>query len=166
MRKSLVANSDSFQASTPSERVIVLTRLFDAPRALVFEAMTKPEHVRRWWGILDDEHSVPVCEIDFRVGGTWRFVGKGPRGEVTFYGEYKEITVPERVVFTEIFAPFPDVPSLVTSVLSEEGTRTRLVVTCEYPSREVRDMVLGTGMSEGAGKSYDALERLLAQLLS
>lgn len=164
MPASRAANSESFQVSTPSECVIVLTRLFDAPRDLVFEAMTKPEHVRRWWGKLDDEHSVPVCEIDFRVGGAWRFVGKGPQGEVTFYGEYKEIDAPNRVVFTEIFAPFPDVPSLVTSVLREEGGKTRMVVTCEYPSQEVRDMVIGTGMSEGAGKSYDALEGLLTQL--
>jgi uncharacterized protein YndB with AHSA1/START domain len=164
MAASRVANSDSFKSSTPSECVIVLTRLFDAPRELVWEAMTKPEHVRRWWGKLDDEHSVPVCEIDLRVGGAWRFVGKGPEGEVTFYGEYKEIAAPSRVVFTEIFAPFPDVPSLVTSDLTVEGEKTRMTVTCEYPSQEVRDMVIGTGMSDGAGKSYDALETLLGQL--
>lgn len=164
MAVSRVANRDSFQTSTPSECVIVLTRLFDAPRELVFEAMTKPEHVRRWWGKLDDEHSVPVCEIDFRIGGAWRFVGKGPRGEVEFYGEYKEIAAPERVVFTEIFAPYPDVPSLVTSVLADEGGKTRMTVTCEYPSQEVRDMVIGTGMAEGASKSYDALEGLLESL--
>ena len=74
-----VANSESFKATTPSDREIVLTRLFDAPRRLVFEAMTKPEHVRRWWGILDERYSVTVCEIDLRVGGSWRFVGRGPQ---------------------------------------------------------------------------------------
>ena len=86
----------------------MLTRLFDAPRHLVFEAMTKPEHVRRWWGILDDKHSVPVCEIDLRVGGAWRFVGEGPEGGCRFYGDYREITPPERLVCTEVFEPFPD----------------------------------------------------------
>ena len=91
MAVSRAANSDTFKATTPSDREIVLTRLFDAPRRLVFEAMTKPEHVRRWWGILDDEHSVPVCEIDLRPGGAWRFVGRGPKGEYAFYGVYREI---------------------------------------------------------------------------
>src|SRR5437667_12431752 len=114
MAISSAANSDTFKTTTPSDREIVLTRLFDAPRRLVFDAMTKPEHVRRWWGILDDDHSVTVCEIDLRPGGAWRFVGRGPRGQYAFYGVYREIA-PERVVFTEIFEPFPDVESVVTS---------------------------------------------------
>ena len=165
MAGSLVANSLTFKVTTPSEREIVLTRLFDAPRRLVFEAMTKPEHVRRWWGALDERYSVPVCEIDFRPGGTWRFVGRGPDGDFpAFYGVYREIDVPGRVVFTEIFEPFPDVESVVTSVLTEEGGKTRLTVTCLYPSMEVRDMVLGTGMARGAGLSYDRLEEVAASL--
>ena len=159
-----VANSDTFKTSTPSDREIVLTRLFDAPRALVFEAMTKPEHVRRWWGILDEHHSVPVCEIDLRLGGTWRFLGKGPRGEFGFHGAYREIVPPERIVFTEIFDPFPDVESVVTAVFTEERGKTRLTVTCLYPSKEVRDIVIGTGMERGAGISYDRLEELVAEL--
>src|SRR5436189_5457455 len=115
------ANSDTFSATTPSDREITLTRLFDAPRQLVFEAMSKPEHVRRWWGILDDRHSVPVCEIDLRVGGKWRFAGRGPEGDIpAFYGEYLEIDPPRRVVFTEIFEPFPDAGSVVTAVLDDE----------------------------------------------
>src|SRR3954462_15922956 len=109
MPASRAANSDTFKSTTPSDREITLTRLFDAPRGLVFEAMTKPEHVRRWWGILDAGHSVIVCEIDLRPGGAWRFVGKGPRGEYAFYAVYREILIPELVVFTEIYAPFPDV---------------------------------------------------------
>ena len=83
--------------------------------------MTKPEHVRRWWGILDDRYSVPVCEIDLRPGGAWRFVGRGPEGEVGFHGVYREIAAPERLVFTEIYDPFPDVESVVTSVFVKEG---------------------------------------------
>jgi uncharacterized protein YndB with AHSA1/START domain len=164
MAVSSVANSDSFKATTPSDREIVLTRLFDAPRRLVFEAMSKPEHVRRWWGILDDRHSVTTCEIDLRVGGRWRFVGRGPQGEYAFHGAYREIAAPERVVFTEIFEPFPDVESIVTSVLTEEGDKTRLTVTALYPSLEVRDSVLKSGMARGASISYDRLEDLVKEL--
>jgi uncharacterized protein YndB with AHSA1/START domain len=164
MAAGIVANSDTFKATTPSDREIVLTRLFDAPRRLVFEAMTKPEHVKRWWGILDERYSVPVCEIDLRPGGKWRFVGKGPMGEYGFHGVYREIVVPERVVFTEIYDPFPDAESVVTSVLTEEGGKTRLTATCVYPSLEVRDMVIQSGMARGAGISYDRLEELVQEL--
>jgi uncharacterized protein YndB with AHSA1/START domain len=164
MPVSRVANSDSFQATTPSDREIVLTRVFDAPRRLVFEAMTKPEHVRRWWGILDDQHSVTVCEIDLRPGGTWRFVGRGPRGEYGFHGVYREVAPPERCVFTEIYDPFPDVESVVTSVLTEERGKTRLTVSCIYPSKDVRDMVMSTGMTGGAAISYDRLEEVAVEL--
>ena len=164
MAVSSVANSDSYQTTTPSDREIVLTRLFDAPRALVFEAMTKPEHVRRWWGALDERYSMPVCEIDLRPGGSWRYVGRSPKGEYTFYGVYREIAPPERLVFTEIFAPFPDVESVVTSVFTEEGGKTRLTVSALYPTKDVRDSVLATGMAKGAGISYDRLEELLAEL--
>jgi uncharacterized protein YndB with AHSA1/START domain len=158
------ANSDTFQSSTPSDREIRLTRLFDAPRHLVWEAMSKPEHVRRWWGCLSDAHSVTSCEIDLRVGGTWRFVGRGPQGEYGFHGVYREIAAPERVVFTEIFEPFPDVESVVTSLLTEEHGRTRLTVTAAYPSRDVRDMVIATGMEGGAAISYDRLEDVVTEL--
>jgi len=164
MPVSRAANSDTFKATTPSDREIVLTRVFDAPRHLVFDAMTKPEHVRRWWGCLDERYSVPVCEIDLRPGGAWRFVGRSPEGEYTFYGEYREVAKPERLVFTEIFAPFPDVESIVTSVFAEEGGKTRLTVTALYPSLEVRDMVMGTGMAGGAAISYDRLEDLVGEL--
>lgn len=157
-------NSDSFQVTTPSDQEIHMTRLFDAPRELVFEAMTKPEHVKQWWGRLGEGYSVPVCEIDFRVGGKWRFVNRHPRGEVTFYGEYLEIDPPGRVVFTEIFAEFPDTVSVVTADLSEEEGKTRLSARVRYPSQEVRDMVMSTGMARGAGVSYDRLEDLVVEL--
>jgi uncharacterized protein YndB with AHSA1/START domain len=158
-------NSSTFKATTPSDREIALTRLFDAPRQLVFEAMTRPEHVRRWWGCLDDDHSVTVCEIDLRPGGAWRFAGRGPRGEYAFHGVYREIAAPERLVYTEIYDPFPDVESIVTQVLTEENGRTRLTVTASYPSTEVRDSVLKTGMEKGAAISYDRLEDVARALL-
>ena len=161
---SSTANSESFKVTTPSDREIRMTRLFDAPRRLVFEAMTKPEHVKQWWGRLGEGYSVPVCEIDFRLGGAWRFVNRHPKGEAAFHGEYREITPPDRIVFTEIFEPFPDSVSVVTSEFTEEGANTRLTVTVRYPSREVLDMVIASGMAKGAGTSYDRLEDLLAEL--
>jgi uncharacterized protein YndB with AHSA1/START domain len=158
------ANSDSFKVTTPSDQEIRMTRLFDAPRHLVFEAMTQPEHVKEWWGRLSEGYSVPVCEIDLRVGGKWRFVNRHPRGEVGFRGEYREITPPSRLVFTETMEPHPEPGSVVTAVFTEEGGKTRLTVTVSYPSKDVRDMVLGTGMEKGAGISYDRLEDLVAKL--
>jgi len=164
MPVSRAANSDSFTVTTPSDREITLTRLFAAPRRLVFEAMTRPEHVRRWWGILDDRHSVTICEIDLRPGGAWRFAGRGPQGEYGFHGVYREVDAPARLVYTEIFDPFPDVESVVTQLLTEEGGKTLLTVTAVYPSREVRDSVVATGMARGAAISYDRLEDLVQEL--
>jgi uncharacterized protein YndB with AHSA1/START domain len=165
MSVSGAVNSGTFTVTTPSDREIRLTRLFDAPRALVFEAMSKPEHIKRWWGRLGEGYSVPVCEVDLRPGGAWRFVNRTPKGETAaFYGVYREIVPPERVVFTEIFEPFPDSGSVVTAVLTEENGKTRLTVTCLYPSVDVRDMVLKSGMERGAGISYDRLEEVAAEL--
>ena len=158
-------NSDSFKLSTPSQREIRMTRLFDAAPALVFEAMSSPEHVRRWWGALDEGYSMPVCEMDFRVGGKWRYSSKTPKGQlVTFYGEYREIKPASRLVFTEIFEPFPDAESVCTVELSEEKGKTRFTITALYPSEDIRDMVLKSGMEKGAALSYDALERVAMEL--
>jgi uncharacterized protein YndB with AHSA1/START domain len=158
------AHRDALDVSTPSDREIRLTRVFDAPRDLVFEAMTKPEHVARWWGQLGDGYSVPVCEIDLRPGGAWRFVNRHPQGDVTFFGEYAEIAAPSRLVFTEVFEEFPDSVTVVTAVYTEEGTKTRMTATVQYDSQEVRDMVLESGMTEGAAVSYDRLEDVVAEL--
>lgn len=166
MAASGVANSETFTVSTPSDTEIQLTRLFDAPRDVVFEAMSRPEHITRWWGNLGAGYSVPVCEVDLRVGGKWRFVNRHPQGEAEFYGEYREIDPPGRIVFTEIYAPFPDSPSVVTATLTEENGKTRLIATSRYPSKEVRDMVLGTGMEKGAALSYDRLDEVAMELKS
>ena len=125
----------------------------------------KPEHIKQWWGRRNDGYSVPVCEVDLRVGGKWRFVNQIPSGkQVAFNGVYHEIARPDRLVFTEIFEEFPDTESLVTSVYTDEGGKTRLTVTARYPSLEVRDIVLKTGMEKGAATSYDRLEDLVAGL--
>ncbi len=165
MPVSSAVNSDTFKVTTPSDREICLTRLFDAPRHLVFEALTKAEHIKRWWGCLGEGYSVPVCEVDLRPGGAWRFVNQTPDGQhAAFYGVYREITPPERLVFTEIFEPFPDVESVVTSVLSEENGKTRMTVTAAYPSKDVRDGVIASGMEGGAALSYDRLEEIATEL--
>jgi uncharacterized protein YndB with AHSA1/START domain len=126
--------------------------------------MTRPEHVKRWWGCLGNGYSVLSCEIDLRPGGAWRFVNRTPRGEIAFYGVYREVSPPERLVYTEIFEAFPDSESVVTAVFTEEAGRTRFTATARYPSMEVRDMVLRSGMERGAGLSYDRLEDLVAEL--
>ena len=164
MPVSRAANSETFTVTTPGETEIRMTRLFDAPPRLVFEAMSKPEHIRRWWGGLGEGYSVPVCEVDLRVGGKWRFVNKHPSGEAEFYGEYRVIDPPQRIVFTEIYAPFPDAGSEVTATLTEEQGKTRMSVSCIYPSREVRDRVLQTGMEKGAALSYDRLDEVALEL--
>jgi uncharacterized protein YndB with AHSA1/START domain len=165
MAASSVANSESFKVTTPSDREIQLTRLFDAPRHLVFDVMTKPEHVAQWWGRLGEGYTVPECEIDLRPGGRWRWVTRTPKGElVSFYGVYREIERPDRLVYTEIFEKFPDTESVVTTVLADEKGKTRLTVTALYPSIEVRDMVIGTGMARGAAISYDRLEEVAIRL--
>ena len=130
------ANSDSFTVTTPSDQEIRMTRMFNAPGQLVFEAMTKPDHVTEWWGRLGDGYSVPVCEIDLRVGGRWRFVNRHPHGEAAFYGEYREVTPPGRVVFTEIVEDFPNSPSVVTAELTEEHGKTRLTATVTISAPE------------------------------
>ena len=160
------ANSDTFKLTIPSDREIQMTRLFDAPRRLVFEAMTRPEHVRQWWGNLGDGYSVPICEADVRPGGKWRYVNRHPNGEAEFYGVYREVAPPDRVVFTEIYAPFPDAESVVTVELKDESGKTRFTITSLYPSRDVRDMVLKTGMERGAALSYDRLEDVAQRLIA
>jgi uncharacterized protein YndB with AHSA1/START domain len=163
MPVSTAANSETFKVTTTSDTDICLTRLFDAPRALVFEAMTKPEHIARWWGQLGAGYSVPVCEVDLRVGGKWRFVNRHPKGEVAFHGEYREITPPGRLVYTELMEPYPD-GSLVTTTFAEEAGKTRVTVIASYPSKAIRDMVLSSGMERGAAASYDRLEDVAREL--
>jgi len=148
-----------------SDTEIKLTRVFNAPRDLVFEALSKPEHIKRWWG--GHRHTMTVCEIDFRPGGSWRFVLSEAGGNVhPFKGEYVEIVPPERIVQTFIYdvAPFNEGSSLETLTLKEDNGRTTLAVVAKYDSKETRDGVIASGMEEGAAESYDALAGLLAEL--
>lgn len=154
------SKNSAMMLTLPSGREIALTRVFDAPRALVWEAITRPEHVTRWWGLRGS--TMPVCEMDLRAGGSWRYVVREAGGsEIEFYGVYREIVAPERMVYTEIFAPYPDNPGLNTLTLEERDGKTTLTSVSLYESVEVRDMVLQSGMETGAAETYDRLAELL-----
>ena len=152
----------ALRLTTPTEREIVLTRAFDAPRHLVFQALTRPELLKRWPGVWGG-WSMAVCEVDLRVDGTYRYVWRGPGGaSMGIRGIYREIAPPERLVHAEQFDGWPEGESLVTTVLVEHDGKTTLTSTVLYPSREVRDEALSTGMESGVARSYDALAVLLA----
>jgi uncharacterized protein YndB with AHSA1/START domain len=149
--------------TTPSDREIVATRVVDAPRKRVWEAHTSQEHVPRW--VLGPEGwTMPVCEIDLRPGGAWRFVWRGRDGAVMeMRGVYREVAPPERLVQTESWGgDWPE--TLNTLVLTEENGRTTITATVLYPSKEAREAALGTGMKEGWSQSYDRLDEYLRTL--
>ncbi|MGH9674073.1 MAG: SRPBCC family protein [Bryobacteraceae bacterium] len=153
-------NTGTLKVTLSGDREIVLTRVFDAPRHLVFEAFTKPELLRRWFG--PRGWSLVVCEVDLRVGGGFRFVLRGPDGEqMGMRGVYREITPPERSVHMESFDDYPG-ESQVTAVFIEREGKTTLTATVLYPSEEVREAVIKSGMEHGAAETYDRLAELLA----
>src|SRR6267143_2127884 len=155
-------NTGTLKVTTPTDREIVLTRVFDAPRRLVWDAFTKPELLKRWFG--PRGWSLVVCEVDLRVGGGFRFVLRGPDGtDMGMRGVYREIVPPERSVHMESFDGYPG-ESQVTAVFVEDGGKTTLTATVLYPSREVRDIVLKDGLEHSAGESYDKLAILLREL--
>ena len=145
----------------PADTDILITRTFEAPAAMVYEAMTTPEHVRRWWGAGYGE--MTVCEIDLRVGGHWRFAQVMPDGtEVAFSGEYLELDPPGRTVHTERYEAVDVPPSTVTTTYEEHDGVTTMRALCRYPSKETRDAVIASGMERGMNSSYDAMDALLA----
>jgi len=157
--------TDSLKITMPTDREIVMTRVFDAPRRLIFDAWTKPQHVPQWL-LGPPGWSMPVCEIDLRPGGAWRFVWRKASGaEMEISGVYREIQPPERLVCTEKWGPeWPE--TLNTLLFSEEDGRTTLTCTFLYPSKEARDAAFQTGMKDGASQSYDRLDEYLARLLA
>jgi len=153
-------NSGTLKVSLPTEREVVMTRVFDAPRRLVFDALTKPELLKRWFG--PRGWSLLVCEADLKVGGAWRWVLRGPDGrDMGMRGVYQEITPPEWLVSTESFDDYPG-ESLNTLILSEEDGKTTFTITVRYASQEIRDAVIKSGMEHGAAECYDKLAEMLA----
>ena len=153
-------NTGTLKVSLPTEREVVLMRVFDAPRRLVFDALTKPELLKRWFG--PRGWSLAVCEAELKVGGAWRWVLRGPDGrDMGMRGVYHEITPPERLVSTESFDDYPG-ESLNTLILSEEDGKTTFTITVRYASHEIRDAVIKSGMEHGAAECYDKLAEMLA----
>jgi uncharacterized protein YndB with AHSA1/START domain len=156
-------NSGKLKLTARGDREIVMTREFDASRDLVFDAYTKPELLKRWMGVFGG-WTLPVCEIDLRVGGTYRFVWRNADGtNMGMRGVYREVVRPERLVNTEKFdeAWYPG-ESLITLVLTEKAGKTTMTVTMRYESREARDAVVKSPMEGGVAASYDNLAELLA----
>jgi uncharacterized protein YndB with AHSA1/START domain len=157
---------DSFKVSTPSDREIQVMRDFDAPRSLVFGAFTKPELVRRWL-LGPPGWAMPVCEIDLRVGGSYRYVWSSEKGgsQMGIRGVFREIIADERLVATERFddAWYPG-EALNTTVFEEKRGITRATITILYESQEARDTARRSGMEHGMAAGYDRLETLLPTL--
>jgi uncharacterized protein YndB with AHSA1/START domain len=147
----------------PTDTQYLVTRVFDAPAELIFKAHTTPELVKRWWGFETGEWK--VCDIDLRVGGAWRYLVIERGMEVGFFGEYKEIDGPHRLVYTEMYEgvpdPGPESHALNVMTLDEVDGVTTMTVLCELWTQESRDMVLATGMETGMQVSYDRLEDLV-----
>ena len=150
--------------TTPSDREVVITRVVSAPRRLVFEAFTNSRHVPNWL-IGPEGWTMPVCEIDLRPGGTWRYVYRKDDGsEMTMQGSYREVVPPERLVSTESWGP--ERPETVnTMVLTEAGGLTTITITALYPSKEARDAALKTGMKSGMDQSFARLDGFLETLV-
>jgi uncharacterized protein YndB with AHSA1/START domain len=157
------SGSGEMKATTPSDREIVMTRVFDAPRELVFEAHSSCEHMERWWG--PRKYTVVDCKMDFRPGGEWRIVHRGPDGEeYGFRGEFREIVPPEKIVWTFEFEGMPGHVSVETLTLDEQDGKTKLTATSVFDSVEDRDGMLESGMEEGAVETWDRLAELLEDL--
>ena len=151
------------KVTLPADEQILITREFDAPKHLVYKAWTTPELVRRWWNAKRGE--VTTCEIDLRVGGTWRYVMVTPDGtEVGFHGEYREIVPNERIVSTEVFEGMPEAAALNTLTLAEEDGRTTLTILVEHSSKEHRDGHINSGMEAGMQDAMDLLEEVAVSL--
>lgn len=149
--------------TTPSDREVEVTRIAAAPRQLVWDAWTRPEHVPNWL-TGPEGWTLPVCEMDLRAGGAWRYVWrKGDGEEMEMSGTFLEVSPPERLVHTESWGP--DWPETVnTLVLTEHDGQTTMTLTLLYPSKEARDAAMKTGMDEGMEQSYAKLDRLLETL--
>ncbi|BAY24030.1 hypothetical protein NIES2100_38230 [Calothrix sp. NIES-2100] len=165
LAKQVQQQQNGFAVTLPSDREILVTRVFNAPRRLVFEAWTQPEHVKRWFGVCSSM-TMTVCEIDLRVGGNWRYVLQDYKNstEHAFSGEYREIVPPERLVSTEIYEPVANSDHLNTLTLTEIDGKTTLHIYIQHQSKEQRDGHLQSGMEEGLGETLNRLEALLQSM--
>jgi uncharacterized protein YndB with AHSA1/START domain len=160
--------ADTMTVTTVSDQELVAERVFDAPRQLVFDAWTKPEHLKRWFGPKD--WTLPVCEVDFRVGGVWLYCMRSPDGSQDSWGRavYREIVAPERIVYVDSFAdkegnPVPGMPEMVITVeFSDHEGKTKVTSRTLFASAAERDSVLDMGVIEGLTETWDRLAEYLA----
>ena len=155
--------SGKLKVTLPSDTEILLTREFDAPPELVFEASSKPEYVRRWWPCVEGS-TMTVCEIDLRVGGGYRYVMSHRGEEIAFHGTYREIVPNKRIVHTEVFEKFPDTETINTVVFEPRGGKTLLTTLQKCPNKMVRDAIISSGMESGADLAFDLLEGVAREL--
>jgi uncharacterized protein YndB with AHSA1/START domain len=158
------------QVTLPSDREVLVIRQFDAPRDLVYKAYTTPELVQRWL-LGPPGWSMPVCEMDVRVGGKfrWRWRSDADGKEFGFYGEFREVAAPGKLVHTEYYDPGEvsgDMGdgSLVTTTLTEKNRITTMTVLMHFRTKEARDAAVSTGMTDGMETSYQLLDTLLSEL--
>jgi uncharacterized protein YndB with AHSA1/START domain len=158
-----MATISKLRVETLGDQEIVMTRVFDAPRQMLFDAFTNPELVPRWLTGRPDD-TMPVCEIDLRVGGAYRYVLRAADGsEMTVYGVFREVAPPERVVVTERFEPsWYEGENVNTTTFTEADGMTTVTLRIQCGSKKVRDAMLKTGMERGVAYNYDQLERILA----
>jgi uncharacterized protein YndB with AHSA1/START domain len=158
-----VTSSGKATVTLPTDEQILITREFDAPKQLVYEAWTTPELVKRWWS--GKRGSMTLAEIDLRVGGMWRYVMIANGGfEVAFHGEFREIVPNERIITTEVFEGFPDGEAVDTVRFAEADGRTTLTMLVQHASKEHRDAHVNSGMEGGMQESMDALEEVARSL--
>jgi uncharacterized protein YndB with AHSA1/START domain len=158
-------SSGTAVVTLPSDTQILITREFDAPRHLVYRAYTTPELIRRWWAGKRGE--VTHVEVDLRVGGYWRHVmTASDGGEVAFHGEYREIVPNERIVCTEVYEGVPEGEGEVVNTITftEQDGRTTLTILTDVPAREVRDIIIDSGMEIGMQEGMDLLEEIAISL--
>jgi uncharacterized protein YndB with AHSA1/START domain len=148
-----------------SDRELVVTRTFNGPARIVFDAWTKPEHLKRWWAPRSLGVTLFQCEADVRVGGRYRYVfGKDPKQPMAFSGTYTEVTPHSRVVCTQVFEPIPGAgEAIVTATFDEDGGKTRLVLHQLFPSKEALDGAVASGMERGMRETFDQLESLVGE---
>ncbi|HEX9493101.1 MAG TPA: SRPBCC family protein [Thermoanaerobaculia bacterium] len=154
--------TETLQVTTPSDREIAMTRVFDAPRTLVFDAWTKPELLKRWLGVRGG-WSMAVCEVDLRVGGRYRYVWRKDGKDMGMGGVFREIVRPERIVATEAFDdPWYPGEAIDTTTFVERAGKTTVTTTVRCDSKEIRNAVMKSGMTRGVAESYDMLDEVLA----
>lgn len=158
-----VTSSGTATVTLPTDEQILITREFDAPKDLVYEAWTTPEPVKRWWTANRGEAT--IAEIDLQVGGVWRYVMVADGGfEVGFHGEYREIVPNERIVSTEVYEGMPDGEALNTVTFTEVDGRTTLTILVQHTSKEHRDAHIDSGMEAGMQDAMDLLEQIVISL--